>query len=465
MNVEFLIHGTLSDGQSCWKKLDRLYCAKFYTENKNNELMMCEIVKQDNGTLSSYYSYLRYNNIEAKSGRTGSYFGMTVRIDDCLCSDVSNMYRIFENLFNKLIVGKILIPTSKYYMYQCNSFEECDIILKDVENSFVSLFTATFKSDNDFAPIPKSFTPKREREVNDYNIDDVSKAEFKGILLNGNILSVSKLFPSSKLVSYQKQMVQIQRNADEQIQKAQQNSDRLILEKNNECQKTISAISSSKEALQVEINNLKNELKRKETDLNSYRNEINKQKLNYEINHTVKDLNEPLSKLIGLLERIPPTRSINPSHGKNNNKSDNSIFKSWKFLIFPAIICLLTFLIIYNYSVINTQEEQITELTKKIKVSTEPINDIPQSSTDKESTRLKITIDGKDQPASISPNKEYILKIEGGNYPKDGIWKVNGEQLVTPKFKMKPGVREYLIEYCKKSGELIVSNSFQVQKS
>ena len=116
MNVEFLIHGTLSDGQSSWKEIDVDYCLRFYTPTTTNEVMICEVEKHENGGISSYYNYLRYNNLTALSGRSGSYFGITVRVDGAICCDVVNMYHLLDTLFTKCIVGSILdIKNNDYF--------------------------------------------------------------------------------------------------------------------------------------------------------------------------------------------------------------------------------------------------------------------------------------------------------------------------------------------------------------
>ena len=65
MNIEFLIHGTLSDGQSSWKETDQDYCARSYVANRQENVVLdIEVQKSGNG-LSAYYNYLRYKNISA----------------------------------------------------------------------------------------------------------------------------------------------------------------------------------------------------------------------------------------------------------------------------------------------------------------------------------------------------------------------------------------------------------------
>ena len=110
MNVEFQIHGVLDNGQSFWKQDDRDYYQTFYSPQAKNSLMTVEVLRRPQG-VCTYYNYLRYNNVVSR--REGSYFGMSVRIDGEYCADVRGMYDILDNLFEKKIIGRILIPTDK----------------------------------------------------------------------------------------------------------------------------------------------------------------------------------------------------------------------------------------------------------------------------------------------------------------------------------------------------------------
>ena len=119
MNVEFQIHGVLSSGQKTWKQEDKDYYAQFYSDQAEDVLMTVEIVNRPHG-VSAYYNYLRNNNI--LSARVGSYFGMTMRIDGAFCRDVKSIYMILDNLFNKMIVGSLLVPKGDKYEYAIDSF-------------------------------------------------------------------------------------------------------------------------------------------------------------------------------------------------------------------------------------------------------------------------------------------------------------------------------------------------------
>ena len=142
MNVEFQIHGVLDNGQSFWKQDDKDYYQTFYSPQTKNSLMTVEVLRRPQG-ICTYYNYLRYNNVV--SAREGSYFGMSVRIDGEYCVDVRGMYDILDNLFEKKIIGKILIPTDNGKLkYEVDSFENIDNFLSEVESNFSMMFSAFF---------------------------------------------------------------------------------------------------------------------------------------------------------------------------------------------------------------------------------------------------------------------------------------------------------------------------------
>lgn len=146
MNVEFIVHGVIS-GQSFSKQGDIEYCKQFYGPQDAGKLMTMEVAKGPSG-VCSYYNYLRSGNVVAE--REGSYFGMTVRIDGFVCTDVARMWQVFNCVFDKTVLGKILERTSRGYKYCIGGFG-CPAV-EETERHFLNLFSNTFVSE-DFLPI------------------------------------------------------------------------------------------------------------------------------------------------------------------------------------------------------------------------------------------------------------------------------------------------------------------------
>ena len=480
MNVEFLIHGTLSDGQSSWKEIDVDYCLRFYTPTTTNEVMICEVEKHENGGISSYYNYLRYNNLTALSGRSGSYFGITVRVDGAICCDVVNMYHLLDTLFTKCIVGSILDIKNNVYFYTCNSFKAKDSVLKDIEKKFFGMFSALFISNDDFSLIPNSYTHKNGSF--NLNLDDVTKGLSGEILLAGNRLCVSPLFLAKQFQNVQSQILAIQNEAAQKIKSSQEDCAKLIQAKTQEMEQANITASSSKAQLKQEIDHLKGQLQVKEKELEDIRAEFEKQKLNAEINQTTKELKEPIMKLAGLMadrfcEVDVLDTEIGYSRRKKNDGDTQSLFLSsyWKPLSAIAVVLAFAVSAWFAMFVIKSQDKLFADL----KIIQKQLENLLSKTEDNSKHDIKINIDDsarydfnkltidivekRNTDAGLKFNHIYTFRILGGKYPVNGTWTINGIMLPETKYKVVNEVgTDLLIKYLTTDSQVVSSRKIKV---
>ncbi len=299
MKVELLIHGVLSNGQTYWKQMDKNYQGLFYKKSDTDVMLRAEIRKGDLG-LASYYTYLRYDNIVARSGRTGSYFGMTVCMEGHICNDIPTMYDILDKLFRNKIVGTILQRTKNGYNYLWDDFQSRDKELKAIEESFGQMFMANINFEEDLVQI-KSFTDSNS--VFKANPIDISPKQAEELLTKGTALVVSREYPFRGVVaaeenalkeskrqeqSFQMKLDQMRREKDSTIaQKETRISD--LSKQKSDLEKKFSQQVSENQALMDEIDRLKAE------------NESLGAKK--EILETLEEINEPLQELARRLAR------------------------------------------------------------------------------------------------------------------------------------------------------------------
>lgn len=135
------------------------YFLKFYNGSKENAKLI--IHRMASGKVS--YSYLRYNFISG-SGRTGSFFGMSVVFSDEYCSDIKNLYNLFETVYYKILQDQVLFTTvsgdpliqAKYLITNFTDAENEvrtieNIIFKNINNQFtadIQPLNASFKTGN-----------------------------------------------------------------------------------------------------------------------------------------------------------------------------------------------------------------------------------------------------------------------------------------------------------------------------
>ena len=89
MDVEFFIHGVPDGNDFFGLAEDRMYFDSFYSGEAENRLLIQTRIS--GGILYCYYNYLIGKNVISYSGRQGSYFGITLRLDQ-YCIDFSKIY-------------------------------------------------------------------------------------------------------------------------------------------------------------------------------------------------------------------------------------------------------------------------------------------------------------------------------------------------------------------------------------
>ncbi len=179
MNVKFYIFGTPEIFDLYFGTADDISYFQIFYDGSNEDVKL-SIHRKANGDVS--YSYLRYKFISG-SGRTGSFFGMSVVFNGQYCDDTTKLYRLFDTVYKDIILknnsfisetkgnpqvqAKFLIRNFSERADEAKNIES--IILRNIENAFA----------NGILPLDSSFKlgkPNVIRKMN-INIDN-------GILLN-----------------------------------------------------------------------------------------------------------------------------------------------------------------------------------------------------------------------------------------------------------------------------------------
>lgn len=279
MKIDLQIHGVLSSGQSCWKKTDYRYYQRFYSESNPDSscLFVAELAKREDGGISSYYNYLIFKNVIAKSKREGSYFGMTVRIDDNVFSDAYLLFSILDNLFRKKILGTILSTNQNgIFQYQIDTFYEKQKELEQIETSFGNALTSTW-AKTDIVPIKSLQTQETIQRINIFDT--------KGYSIADMVLKGIKVYMSPDYVSKQNSELQAKLKSTQENHKAQITE----INKKNDLEKREIIDLSQKEKERIETK-YKEDLKRSESEMNKAREE------KYAVEKSMKDKVEEARK-------------------------------------------------------------------------------------------------------------------------------------------------------------------------
>lgn len=434
MNVEFQIHGVLSSGQARWKQEDKDYYTQFYSGQSANTLMIVEIVNRPHG-ISTYYNYLLNNNI--LSAREGSYFGMTVRIDGAFCKDVKSIYMILDNLYNKMIVGNVLISKNNgKYEYLIDSFSALSDYLTKVESQFSNMFNAFF-SPQDFVEISENYASQGSKL-------SINASEITIPIAIEAVKQRAKIYLSPEYQSkYAQQKIDeanakvkaVQDDAKARIEAAEDNYNKSRNQRESEFENWKKEKKSLEETRDKAINDYK-ELQRK----------IRTADLNNSIIDKIAEIKQPIIQLAGLMT------SRFPENGKNNNKivtppsgatCNGNILGKW----LPWAICGVLALALVGSiwfmggsggvdqsSIIKKQSEKIEQLEIVIKNMSNPSGAKEQQVGTADTgvdtnglenydlSKLKIDISGYDGQGGLVRGQSYSCSIIGGDYPQFGNW-------------------------------------------
>lgn len=113
-----------------------------------------------NGKICSYYHYLVSKDVteivsdndlaqNKKYGRGGSFFAMSIRIDEAYCSNISAIYSLLKNTFDTEIIGNVLSnkDTDGYFVYQIGKLSDAEEIFKKIEVNICSAFSTSLSKD------------------------------------------------------------------------------------------------------------------------------------------------------------------------------------------------------------------------------------------------------------------------------------------------------------------------------
>ncbi|MDE5971783.1 MAG: hypothetical protein K2G94_03455 [Muribaculaceae bacterium] len=328
MEIEFQIHGVLDGGHNCWKsgKDDDVdYYKSFYSKREETTLFTVEVMKRQYG-VCSFYNLLIYNDIVAKIRRPGSYFGISVRIDGGFCLDVKGMYSILDNLFQKMVVGRLLtpMPDGKLRQTVSGSFSEEDAYLREIESQFQAMANAFFSPMDLVAISASNVSLPQKQTLNPLDVNpDIVKRLFDRrikIFLSPdyptNAFNNSVQKAESELAAAKQSIVEIQRKADDTIAQERANANKRISDINAQLQ-SLQDESSSKSRFLSDFDERIRTLQHQNDELKT---RLDATSRDSEIITLLKDVQVPVNKLSALLEKRLNGPKALPRNEKSHNK-------------------------------------------------------------------------------------------------------------------------------------------------
>lgn len=398
MTVDLIIHG-VPNGQDSWgKDDDKHYLSTFYTRKEDKEYLSVEL-RKINGKPYAYYHYLKYNNVVAADGRTGSYLGITLRMD-AYYKDILNIYNILEVIYNRYLTDVAFISEGSNgngIKYKVPRFELIDSELKDIQSKVINLIALSAKP-TDFENINDSFFNNDNKTLKAFLLDCTQDNVFQAVKKYGRV-EISKYYPSviemqkvkavegkygdvinqkdkdlksansriNDLMTQQQQLQANITNLNKEIGRLKdcikEKENRLVGLQNTE--RKIQELEQKKSALEKES-------KEKDLEIVRLKNDVNRYKDNRNVKELLDQIKDPLWKLAEIVGRQSVTfpdsyidtdsQDISNSNhcdkkrkqgiGENTEKK-KKISKRWNPMILIAISMILLLVLLGSSYLIN----------------------------------------------------------------------------------------------------------------
>lgn len=317
MNYEIKLytHG-VPRGQGTWGvgDFDANYIETFYGRKSNVSVQMIVEVRQFNSSTFCYYTYLRTENICDKTGRTGSYFALTLRIN-YYYADIQNIYNLLDAAYNKFVVGSIVEVNGGVTKYLVTDFAQTDTMLKSLEQE-LNKYLMQFSSDSDFISL-SGFKANGHNEPAAINVLECSASAIATHVKEAGSISVSPFHPSVREQQVIQKMTEEVNAANAQAQRlineAQQNALRDINAARTQAQQDVVAAIRDKE---TGIQAIRNEYKEADRTISSLRKELDKARK--EITDLTNSVNNLTAKLQHALKYKSNYEEISAELDKKN---------------------------------------------------------------------------------------------------------------------------------------------------
>lgn len=419
MDLELFIHGVPNGHKINGVSGDNTYFTTFYNPSKKEfqgaPKFLIEI-RNLNGTNYCYYSFLNYNNVSANDGRSGSYIGLTIRIDE-YCNDPYRVLCLLYVLYRRYVVGNLFDVNRNRFLVS----DFIDEKLQPIRENLTVLFERCF-SGNDFVKIQNQVFNEQGEYIINWN--DSFSTNLWECLKKGRVL-IATDYPTLEVqrnnVEWEKRLATLQSSHQQQL-----NTKDEEIAKSNQIITSLNGELSQRDSM---VQNLKGQLNAAEN-----RNANLQKSLDKDVLHEIGNSIRSFSKTNKSQEN-----KGNKEFVDGNIPQDGPLRKSNKGVLLILIISLLNLLIVisaiaYYFFVSNNKantsvesnsnpyKEQIEELEIE-KNELETLNKSLQKNLNvfnglinKEKDKAKIDIKGFSGKGELELNKEYMAEIKGLPY-------------------------------------------------
>lgn len=462
MDVELFIYG-VPYGEGFWgKEEDRKYFGSFYNTQATDKVRFLVQVRESEGKPYCYYNYLVYKDVLDNDGRSGSYFGISLRIG-AYCKDVANMYRILDTVFNVHVTGKLLKADRTKLKYAVSDFADAGRVLEDIKDNTLHLLRAAFSNES-FTSLDGFATGGSNCPT--YNLYDCTAESMMPVIRQYGKAVISPYYPNEReTAACRKYEIQIQADANARAR---------------EKDEMRTSLSSTIE----KVGQLEKEISRKDGEIDKLKSDMRNIGQTRKAGQIVAPLVKPVTELATILRDIcPAVPERGPAEAMTRQRKPSSVRQIRRVMPFINL-CLLLWLVFHLPGGEETRKDNHTE--EKVSALTKIEDSLKQSNGKQEENRftdsglgdsyespypyeVQIDIIGYIGYGSLKKGRSYkVQAINGvGMY---GEWHVKGayyNETTDPNIiQVTPSEDSVLIEYRdERNGQTIQSRHLRAQQS
>ena len=234
MDITFVVTGKAGkSGHEQWRKVnDEDFSTRIYSHSKReaSEASRLEIeLREFKGDVFTYYTYLIVKNVaqvkskedeekHEKHGRTGSFFGMTIRIKGGYIPNVLGLYNLFEKVFEQRIRGSILTDenTDGYLTFLVEKLSEGEDSFILAEKDILSAVSSA-----DILDLPDDCATQQHKtgeiKTKFFNVVDTGHRSFLQALFNDAEVNVSRDYDTIEEIEIRRKQAEEQKKKEEKM--------------------------------------------------------------------------------------------------------------------------------------------------------------------------------------------------------------------------------------------------------
>lgn len=418
--VTVILHGVPAGFKSFGKVdgQDKEYVQTFYNSNDWDEP---EFLKVERVANKMFYTFIKCNNVNAYDGRSGSYLGITLRMN-YFYGDIQNIYSILKGVYKKLCVGTLVSDNGKLIKYLVSDFKDVGDKLEDYNKRIIDTI-GTFTSGSDLQAIDQVSGGKGIKCV---NLMECTESVAKRILVNSDSLKVSTYYASDaeKLLQskYENKLKQAQQQYSQELQKAECQYNERVVELRRQ--------SEQKEReLHVGTKSLKEELGRLQKDKDRMQKEI--ESVNVKLSQEKAEKQRILKSLKDMLNSSDYTMSISDKDKTKLTEAKNH--SNHKFALGRVLLLLVIILLLIVTNALMWRQsaqlgQDLTSVNKRLdslvaSIQGKQASEQPDGDSNFNPADWRIDIKGYNNDKGLKKGQKYdvAIKPKGGNQSRDAV--------------------------------------------